>query len=373
MIEYLLKTLAAMLATVGIIFPTISQACTGITLHAEDGAIITGRTMEFSFNIQSQIGIVPAGTEIETLITDKDRKGFTYRTKYGFVGLNGVDKPIVLDGLNEEGLYFGAHYFIGEAKFAELTDANQSNAIGSAELGNWLLGNFANVDEVREALPDKTVVESYIEEIEGNAPIHFILTDARGKSIVVEYTAAGLNIFDNKVRAFTNSPTFDWHLKNLVNYLGLSPDNRQARELNGEHFAPFGEGTGLVGLPGDHSSPSRFVRATVFANTAIPSKTAEEGVFHAFHILNAFDIPKGSVRSYERGQMLTDYTLWSSVVDTKNLNYYFKTYDSQSVEKLDLKTALRHVDAVTYMPIESDFKVIDRTPARLTRQKIRPR
>jgi choloylglycine hydrolase len=357
-----IKSLTALLASVSLILTPIAQACTGISLYSDDGAVISGRTMEFGFDIQSQIGIVPAGTEIETLITDQDHSGFSYKTKYGFIAVNGVDKPIALDGLNEKGLYFGAHYFSGQAKFAKLSKDNQANAINSAELGNWLLGNFATVDEIRKALPKITVVESYIEELKGNAPLHYRLVDASGKSIVIEYTKAGLTIFDNKVNAFTNSPTFDWHLTNLVNYLGLTADNRDAFNLNGEQLAPFGEGTGLVGLPGDHSSPSRFVRATVFANSALPSKTADDAVFQAFHIFNTFDIPKGSTRSDEGDVMLTDYTIWTSVADTKNLNYYLKTYKGQSVEKFDLKQALKNITSVTYLPMDNDFNIIDRTP-----------
>ncbi|MFC5050382.1 linear amide C-N hydrolase [Rubritalea spongiae] len=361
--KYTSPQLTLCIALASTVVIPFTHACTGITLHADDGAVIPGRTMEFGFDIESRLGIVPAGTEIHSLSTAKGDEGFRYKTKFGFVGMNGVGMPIVLDGLNEKGLYFGAHYFVGEAKFADINDENNAKAIGSADLGNWLLGNFATVDEVREALPAQVVVESYIKQIKGNAPIHYILTDASGKSIVIEYTSDGLKIFDNKVRAFANSPSFDWHLKNLVNYIGLTPNNREAIELNGEEIVPFGEGTGLVGLPGDSTSPSRFVRAAVFANMAAPSKTAEDGVFQAFHILNIFDLPKGAIRSEEEGHTLMEYTLWSSATDTKNLAYYFKTYESQSVEKVDLQKALENVTTVTYLPIESGFRVIDRTPS----------
>ncbi|WP_221932923.1 choloylglycine hydrolase family protein [Thalassotalea sp. PS06] len=349
-------------STLSLIFTPITQACTGITLHSEDGAAIPGRTMEFSFDIQSQISIIPAGTEIETLITEKKYKGFKYKSKYGFVGLNGMKEPVIVDGLNEKGLYFGAHYFTGQAKFSKLTDENASSAINSAELGSWLLANFATVKEVKKVIPKTTVVESYIEAIKGNVPVHYRLIDASGESIVIEYTEDGLSLYDNDINAFTNSPRYSWHMTNLVNYLGLTPVNRPAKEINGKLFAPFGEGTGLVGMPGDYSGPSRFVRAAVFANTAIPSKTAEDGVFHAFHILNAFDIPKGAIRSEEGEEVAMDYTIWTSVADTKNLIYYIKTYDSQRLEKIDLAEALQNISKVTNLPLDSKYQVIDRTP-----------
>ena len=187
------------------------------------------------------------------------------------------------------------------------------------------------------------MVGSFIDDIQGEAPFHYAVTDATGRSVVIEYSKTGLQVFENKVGAICNSPSYDWHLTNLRNYINLTPNNRHSVTLNGEKFASMGEGSGMRGLPGDYTSSSRFVRAAAFANTTLPSKDEEEGVFRAFHILNAFDIPKGVIREQAESQGFTDYTVWTSAVDTKNKIYYYKTYKNQSVRKLDLMEILKAV------------------------------
>lgn len=340
--------------------PSHVSACTGIILRCEDGATVPARTMEFSFDIQSNILIVPAGTEITTLALNKNVKGFTYEVKYGFLGANGLDMPIVFDGLNAAGLYFGAFYFAGEAVFGEVDQQNQGRAVSSDEMGNWILGQFATVQEVVEALPTIEVVGTYVKQIDGFAPFHYAVSDATGASIVIEYSAEGLIVHENKVNAVTNTPTYDWHLTNLRNYIGLTPFNRDSIEVGSLTLTPFGEGTGMVGLPGDMSSPTRFVRAVAFANTSLPSKTAQDAVFKAFHILNVFDIPKGAIRSAEH-ENLADYTVWTSVADTKNRVYYYKTYLTQAVESLDVRKAVARAKKPKVLIMESGFSVRDRT------------
>ncbi len=320
-----------------------SNACTGIVIKTKNGVAIPARTMEFGFDVRSKLLVIPKGVNITFLSSVKNKNGYTMITKYGFAGMNAVEKQIVVDGVNEAGLYLGSFYFPGFAKFTPLTANNQSNAISSEEMGNFILGSFATVEEVIEGLNQITVVGSFIEDIQGEAPFHYAVTDASGRSIVIEYTKNGLTVHENKVRAVCNSPDYNWHLTNLRNYVNLKPDNRHGITLNGEKFASLGEGTGMLGLPGDYTSSSRFVRATAFANTTLPSENEEEGVFRAFHILNAFDIPKGVIKEKINDGVLTDYTVWTSAVDTKNKMYYYKTYKNQSVKKLDLRQILKKV------------------------------
>ncbi|RXJ74198.1 choloylglycine hydrolase [Veronia nyctiphanis] len=338
-----------------------AMACTGIVIKSNDGATIPARTMEFGFDVQSNIYVVPAGATIEKLYMDDKHQGGTYKAKYGFAGANALGKPIVVDGVNEKGLYFGAFYFANIAEFTPLTKDNQKEAISSEELGNYILSQFASVAEVKKALPDLIIVGTHIQEINSFAPFHYAISDATGESIVVEITKDGLKIFDNTVNVVTNNPTYDWHLTNLNNYVGLTPDNQTSKTVSRQKVSPFGQGTGLFGLPGDHTSPSRFVRATAFVNTYKEAKTSDEAVFNAFHILNHFDIPKGSIRENINGDVHTDYTVWTSVVDTKHPTYYFKTYLTQQVEKVDLLKALKNLKAPKTIVMESGFSIKDRT------------
>ena len=139
----------------------------------------------------------------------------------------------------------------------------------------------------------------------------------------------------------TNNPTYDWHETNLRNYVNLTARNATEFLAHGKKITPFGQGSGMIGLPGDVTSPSRFVRAAAFVQTMLPSKNEDEGVFRAFHLLNAFDIPKGEIREEANNQVLSEWTQWTSVVDTTNLLYYFKTYDNQSPQKVDLREVLK--------------------------------
>ncbi|MEH6835683.1 MULTISPECIES: choloylglycine hydrolase family protein [Falsihalocynthiibacter] len=336
-------------------------ACTGIVLHAQDGTVVPARTMEFGFDVQSNIYAVPAGTSIETLVLDKDQTGFTFEAKYGFLGANGLDMPIVFDGLNTEGLYFGAFYFAGDAVFGTVSDANRDHAVSSEELGNWILGQFATVDEVKAALPTIEVVGTHIDALRGVAPFHYGVTDATGASIVIEYTVDGLTIHDNTVNAMTNNPPYDWHLTNLRNYIGLQAENVPEITVGRQTLQPYGQGTGMAGLPGDFTSPSRFVRAVAFANTTLPAADASEAIFNAFHILNAFDIPKGAVREGHDDSLQTDYTIWTSASDTKNVQYYYKTYQTQAVESIDVRKVIAKITKPTTLEMENGFVINDRT------------
>lgn len=111
-------------------------------------------------------------------------------------------------------------------------------------------------------------------------------------------------------------------------------------DLDNLKLAQFGRGGGMHGLPGDFTPPSRLVRVVAFSQAAEPSKTAPEAVLQAFHILNAFDIPRGAVRNDHAGALEVDYTLWTSVADLKNLKWYFRTYDDQSIRVVDLAAAI---------------------------------
>ena len=123
-------------------------------------------------------------------------------------------------------------------------------------------------------------------------------------------------MFDNKVGAMTNSPNYDWHLLNLRNYATLTPSSARPRSIDGVSLAPFGAGSGMLGLPGDFTPPSRFVRAVAFVNTMSPAKDAAEGVNAASRMLNNFDIPKGLVREGSNPEDFhLGYTQWSVIGD----------------------------------------------------------
>jgi len=163
--------------------------------------------------------------------------------------------------------------------------------------------------------------------------------DASGKSIVIEYVNGKLNIHDNPLGVMTNSPTFDWHMTNLRNYVNFSLVNVPPVQLGSVTLTGFGQGTGMLGLPGDFTPPSRFVRAVAFSQSVLPSATGNDAVLQAFHILNNFDIPKGAAREREKdehGNIQADHTIWTSANDLKTKRFYFRTYENSQIRMVDL-------------------------------------
>ena len=320
-------------------FAPVAQACTGIRLVAKDGGVIAARTLEFGVNLHSDVLVVPAGT-VETGTLPDGGKGITYTTKYGFVGANAEGMNVILDGINDHGLYIGLFYFPDYASYPDVTEDNAARAMAPYEYGNWLLGNFATIDEVKANFDKVALVPVVLAAMKQVPPVHFVVYDRTGKSVVIEPLNKGLKIYDNPLGVVTNSPTYDWHMTNLRNYVNLTATNVPPVGLGGITLAQLGQGSGLRGLPGDFTPPSRFVRAVAFSQSAIPSDTAEQAVLQAFHILNNFDIPYGAVRDMQGGQMHAEYTTWTSASDLKNLRWYFKTYGDQSIHSVDLTKAL---------------------------------
>jgi choloylglycine hydrolase len=324
---------------------TPSFACTGISLKAGDGAAVRGRTLEFGFPMQSKVLVIPAGKELSGTLPDGG-KGLIYTSRYAMVGANALGLPVILDGINDQGLSVGLFYFPGYAKYTEVTKDNASRALAPQEFGVWALANFATVDEVRAAVKDIVLVPTPAPGLGSPqgavAGAHFFLQDRSGKSLVVEPVDGTLKVHDAPLGVMTNAPTYDWHMTNLVSYINLSVKDVDSAKVGPVTLSAFGSGAGMLGLPGDFTPPSRFVRAVAFSQSAAPNATADDAVLSAFHILNQFDIPKGAVVNSAIGQPVAEITEWTSVADLKNLRWYFRTHEDQSIRMVDLKKALEN-------------------------------
>lgn len=311
------------------------DACTGIKLHAKDGSVVHGRTLEFGIEVDISCVVIPRGYSFRG--TTPKGKGLSYTSKYACVGAIAFGNPALLDGMNEKGLSVGTFYFPTFAGYSEITPENESRALSSVEFPNWIVTQFATIDEVKTALASVIIAPTISKEWGPTpAPFHYIVFDKNGKSLVIEPIGGKLVTYDNMLGTFTNSPTFDWHMTNLRNYINLTPFNAKPVTLNGITLEPLGEGSGMVGIPGDFTPPSRFVRAAVFSATAIPSESADEAVFQLFHILNQFDIPVGIARTKEGGVTYTDQTQLTCARDPESLKYYFRSYNDQTIQMIDL-------------------------------------
>lgn len=332
------------------------MACTAITLMAKDGSAIQARTQEWGpFNLQSKLMIIPRGAEF-TGLTPDGKPGLKWSAKYGVVGINGINKPYLIDGMNEEGLTVSVLYLPGDAEYAPYNPAKAANTIGPQNISGWILTTQKTVEDVKQHLPALDVAP-VLEKALGNVapPVHFIITDKAGATIVVEYTNDGtLNIYDNPVGVLTNSPEFPWHLENLKNYVGLTAAAKPGIKVGDLELRPLGVGSGMIGLPGDFTPTSRFVRATALRNTVRPLDNGYEASMESLRILNNFDIPSGSVMTTE--ELPKDDTLgstqWTTAMDTKNLKYYYKTMFNSRIRSIDFSTIKFDTGQIRYRKLD---------------------
>lgn len=353
-----MKKLSLLLTTFALAFLGTSEACTGIKLASKDGSVINGRTLEFGVVVDVTVAVIPRNFAFKGA-TQKG-PGLPYTSKYAAVGAFAFGNPVFMDGLNEKGLAVGTFYFPTFAKYTELTPENQSKAISQFEFANWVLTQFATIEEVKAGLENIVIAPIVIKEWGPEAaPFHYIVYEKNGRAITVEPLNGKLVVTENKIGTFTNSPTIDWHLTNLRNYINLTPFNAKPVTLNGVTLEPFGEGSGMVGIPGDFTPPSRFVRAAIYSTTAIPSETNNEAVYQMFHILNQFDIPLGAARSKVGDVVYSDSTLLTCVKDPETLKYYFRSYNDQAIKVVDLKAFDLNAKAIKSLNVSGESKALD--------------
>jgi len=315
-----------------------AQACTGIRLVAADGSVVYARTLEFGLDLKSDITMVPRGYA-RTGTTPDGKEGLKWTAKYASVGMNGAGLPVLFDGLNEKGLGAGMFYFPTSAGYMPYTPADAGKTIAQWQVPSYILENFATVDEVKANIGN-IVVPSVLFTQWGFAPeAHYIVHDSSGKSIVIEYVGGKLNVHDNPLGVITNTPNFDFQMNNLRQYVNFSMTGKPPIQLGPVTILPTGQGNGMLGLPGDFTPPSRFVRAVAFSQSVFQPKTERDAVLEAFKILNNFDIPRGSARDGEKdanGNIQADYTIWTGASDLKARRYLFRTYDNSQIRAVDL-------------------------------------
>lgn len=310
-----------------------SNACGDLLLKAKDGAYINARSMEFGVPTDSTVIASARNTKFQSETPDGS-KGLKWSSKYGYVGIAGLGVDVPLDGLNEKGLSFGA-LWLPTTIYQDVPTEKNDRALSVDLFGAWILGNFTTVDEVKAALPKVLVWGKMIDEIEMIPPLHFAVHDATGKSLVIEFIQGKPKVYDNPVGVLTNFPTFDWHINNLRNYLQVTAINAPPVDVDGKSFQFFGQGSGMLGIPGDWMPSARFVRLAVFKEFAKPAENASEAVILAQHLFNTVDIPFGTIR--ERGKDISDYTQWVVIKDLTNKVVYYRTYGNMTLRMVDLK------------------------------------
>ena len=348
------KFLAAVSAAIALNLPTPALACTAFQITAKDGAQIYFRSMEFGYAFNSKVLVIPRGTEY-TGTAPGGKPGLKWKAKYGAVGLNvDVAPNIVADGQNEKGLAIGMLYLPGYAQYQEAASAPADKTVSSWEVPAYLLSSCATVDEAVAALKNELyVAQTEFVPFKEMLPVHWWIGDKTGKVVIAEYIGGKLNIHDAPLGTLTNSPPYDWQTINVGNYVDISPVNVPERTLGKFTSVNYGQGSGAIGLPGDMSPPSRFIRAALFSHWASPGATASDTVNLGFHVINTFDIFNGAIQSNTADQTAntkgfltstgqpkvvnTDTTEWAVAHDRTNLKTYVRTYNGLAIQVVDLK------------------------------------
>lgn len=338
--------------------------CTDFLLKAadKDSSVVIGRSMEFGEDLGSQILVGGRGTNKQSAAPDSPMGGLSWTAKYGYVGLNvaGLGLPkLICDGMNEKGLSIGALWLPNYTQYSP-TVSNKAQALAVTDFTNWVLGNFTTIAEVDEGM-------SHV-QIWGNAltnshiPIHFSIHDASGESMVIEFlkdSPQGL-VQTNPVGVLTNAPPFAWQLSNIGNYAGLSSVDAASITIGGTTYAPPGHGSGMRGVPGDSTPPSRFIRLLFQKQFATQPGNNTDTISQALHLLNTVDIPLGtSAAKNEQNPSKgnDDYTQWVVVKALTARTFSYRTAANPTLMQINFdELDLNNAGEVAYpMPQEATY------------------
>lgn len=303
--------------------------CTALNLQRDYKYSLFGRNMDIEYNFNQAVHFVPRNFNYLNIAEKKDES-----SKYAVMGMaTTIDNhPMFADGFNEKGLAIAALNFPAYAEYEEVVLDNKIN-ISPSDLNFWVLANFETVAEVKEVFKNVNIARVQFNEYTPLAPLHWMISDKTGNSIVIEKTKEKLNIYDNEIGVLTNAPEFSWHLTNLRQYIGLSPKQPNDVMWGNLNLNPLGQGLGTSGIPGDFTPASRFVRTAFLKANMKDVEDKELQVLEFFHILNNVKMVTGSVITPEGKDDITQYT---SCMSLENCIYYYNTYNNNRINAIDM-------------------------------------
>ena len=311
--------------------------CTAVTYRTKHHYF--GRNLDLECSLNEAITVTPRKCVLQFRSMGK------LEHHYAMIGMgcSADGFPLYYDATNEKGLSIAGLNFPGYADYKPFA-AGKDN-IASFELIPWILGQCASVSEAESLLAQINLWDEPFHPQLPASPLHWIIAD-RERSIVLESVRDGLKIYENPVGILTNNPTFDQHLCNLSQYMHLSSSDPVNSFAAGLELKPYSRGMGSVGLPGDVSSMSRFVRAAFVKLNSVSGDSEEESVSQFFHILKSVEMQRGCVRLTPE---LYDITIYSSCCNTDRGIYYYSTYENSQIHAVDMyRENLEGCELLTY-------------------------
>ena len=301
--------------------------CIGVRFNDSAGNMYFGRNLDWSVGYGEKVIITPRGYKYKPAFLGETNQS------PAVIGMGIIveNTPLYFDCANENGLAIAGLNFPGYAKYETAMVGDKTN-VAAYEFPFWVVLNFNTVDEAEKALKEVAIVAKPINDQYPVSELHWIIGDAK-RSIVVEYTEKGMEIFENNVDILTNQPGYGWHKENLRNYMNLFPQMPKEVKWEKAKMTAFGSGSLMRGLPGDYYSPSRFVRVA-YLNTHYPIKTTEEeNVSRLFHTLTGVAMIDGAAAMAD-GQF--EKTVYTGGYSTKTKTYYYNTYEEPAIKSVAL-------------------------------------
>ena len=306
-----------------------------------------GRNFDYEISYNEKVTVTPRNYEF------KFRKIDDIETHYAIIGIAaGVDEyPLYYDACNEKGLAIAGLNFAGNAVYREYEE-DMIN-ITPFELIPYILGKAKNLDEAKKLLAEINLVNINFADELPLSPLHWMMSDTSGKSIVIEPLGDGLKIYDNPVGVLTNNPPFDKQLFYLNNFRSLSNKNPENTFTSEYELDEYSRGMGAIGLPGDLSSSSRFAKVAFTRANSYSDVDETSSVSQFFHILQSVEQQNGC--TFINDPDLYEYTVYSSCYNTNEGILYYKTYNNSQITAVDLnKEDLDSTDLIDYKLISDE-------------------
>lgn len=315
--------------------------CTAATYQTKD--FYFGRTLDYEFSYHEEVTITPRNFPLSFRHTK------TMTEHYAIIGMAYVagGYPLYYDAVNEKGLGMAGLNFVGNAVYREVSEDDDAVNIAQFEFLPWLLGQCASVKEARKILGGTRLVNTPFSKELPTSSLHWIIAD-REEAITVESVKDGLMIYDNPVGVLTNNPPFPAQMFNLNNYMHLSPKSPENHFSDKLPLYTYSRGMGAMGLPGDLSSQSRFVRVAFTKMHAVSGETEAESVSQFFHILGSVDQQRGCC---DVGDGEYEITIYTSCCNADRGIYYYTTYENHQISAVDMHRENLDGDKLTCYPL----------------------
>ena len=313
--------------------------CTAATYRTDD--FYMGRTLDYEFSYGEEITVMPRNFPLSF------RHGGGTDRHYAIIGMAYVADgyPMFYDAVNEKGLGMAGLNFAASARYSEPEDGKQN--VAQFEFIPWVLSQFASLGQARSAIEKINLVGTTYDSRYPAAKMHWIIADKSG-AITVEPTESGLKIYDNAPGVLTNEPPFDMQLFNLNNYMRLSPKQPENSFSDALDLGTYSRGMGGLGLPGDLSSMSRFVRAAFTKLNSLSGSGEAESVGQFFHILGSVEQVRGCC---EVAQDKYEITIYTSCFNADKGVYYYTTYNNRRITAVDMHRENLDSDSLARYPM----------------------